>query len=80
MRRLRAFGRFWYGFVVGDDWRVAVAVVVALAVTALVAGVGLPAWWVLPAAVVVVLPLSVWRAARTRPTTSRRSRYRASER
>jgi hypothetical protein len=80
MRRLRAFGRFWYGFVVGDDWRVAVAVVVALAVTALVAGVGLPAWWVLPAAVVVVLPLSVWRAARTRPPASRRSRYRASGR
>ena len=27
--RLRAFLRFWYDFVVGDDWRVAVAVIVA---------------------------------------------------
>ena len=29
--RLRAFGAFWYDFVVGDDWRVAVGVVIALA-------------------------------------------------
>jgi len=65
MRRLRAFGRFWYEFIVGDDWRVAVGVVMALGVTSLVAGVGLPAWWVLPAAVLVVLPLSVWQAAHT---------------
>jgi hypothetical protein len=63
MLRLRAFARFWYEFIVGDDWRVAVGVVMALGVTSLVAAVGLPAWWVLPAAVLVVLPLSVWRAA-----------------
>ena len=24
MRRLKAFGLFWYDFVVGDDWRIAV--------------------------------------------------------
>ena len=65
MRRLRAIGRFWYAFVVGDDWRVAVAVVAALAVTGVLAAAGLPAWWVLPAAVIVVLSLSVLRAART---------------
>jgi hypothetical protein len=65
MLRLRAFARFWYEFIVGDDWRVAVAVVAALAVTALVAAAGLAAWWVLPVAVFAVLPLSAWRAART---------------
>ena len=32
-QRLRAFGAFWYDFVIGDDWRVAVVVVVALAAT-----------------------------------------------
>ena len=31
--RLRAFGAFLYDFVIGDDWRVAVGVVVALAIT-----------------------------------------------
>jgi len=29
--RLKAFFAFWYDFVVGDDWRVAVGVVIALA-------------------------------------------------
>lgn len=32
MRFLRSFARFWYDFVIGDDWKVAVAVVLALAV------------------------------------------------
>ena len=32
-RGITAFGAFWYDFIVGDDWRVAVGVVVALAVT-----------------------------------------------
>jgi hypothetical protein len=33
MSRLRAFGRFWWDFVVGDDWRVAAVVVAATAAT-----------------------------------------------
>ncbi len=61
---LRRFGLFWYDFVVGDDWRVAVAVVGALLVTAIVAAAGIPAWWVLPVAAVAVLALSLRRAAR----------------
>jgi hypothetical protein len=28
----RAFGRFWYDFVIGDDWKIAVSVVSALVV------------------------------------------------
>ncbi|MDT5363639.1 MAG: hypothetical protein QOC69_5401, partial [Mycobacterium sp.] len=31
--RIRAFGAFWYDFIIGDDWRVAVGVGVALAIT-----------------------------------------------
>jgi hypothetical protein len=31
IRFLKAFGRFWWDFVVGDDWRIAVGVVVVLA-------------------------------------------------
>jgi hypothetical protein len=67
VNRIKAFGRFWYDFIVGDDWRVAVAVVLALAVTSGVARTAVPAWWVLPAAVAIVLTLSLWRVARTRP-------------
>lgn len=61
---LRRFGLFWYDFVVGDDWRVAVAVVAALAVTAILAAATIPAWWVLPVAAVAVLAVSLGRAAR----------------
>lgn len=35
MRFLRGFGRFWYDFVIGDDWRIALGVVVVLGVGAL---------------------------------------------
>ena len=69
MNRIKAFGQFWYDFIVGDDWRVAVAVVAALAITAWVATTTVPAWWVLPATVAILLPLSLWRVARTRPPT-----------
>jgi hypothetical protein len=60
--RLRAFGAFWYDFIVGDDWRVAVVVALALAATFGVSKTSVPAWWILPLAVAFVLPLSLWRA------------------
>ena len=70
MNRIKAFAGFWYDFVVGDDWRVAVAVVAALAITSVIATTAVPAWWVLPATVAILLPLSLWRVARTRPRTT----------
>jgi hypothetical protein len=32
MKYLKAFGQFWYDFIVGDDWKIAVGVVLALGV------------------------------------------------
>ncbi len=65
IRRLRSFGAFWYDFVVGDDWRVAVGVVFAIALTYVLAQTtSIAVWWVLPLAVVVLLPYSVVRAVR----------------
>jgi hypothetical protein len=58
------FVRFWYDFVVGDDWVVAAGVVVALAVTALLAHGGIAAWWLMPLAVAAVLAHSLWRVTR----------------
>jgi hypothetical protein len=63
VRYLRAFGRFWWNFIVGDDWRVAAGVVVALGLTSLLAHEGVNAWWLLPAAIVLVLADSLRRAA-----------------
>ena len=65
MSRLVAFARFWYDFVVGDDWRVAVGVVATLAVTAALASTSIPTWLLLPLAVTAILAESVWRAARS---------------
>ena len=64
--RLKAFGAFWYDFIIGDDWRVAVFVAAALAVTFAVSKSSIPAWWILPAVVALVLPWSLWRARRKR--------------
>ena len=68
MSRLAAFGRFWWDFVVGDDWVVAFGLVVALALTGLVAHDDVDAWWLLPLAVVGLLVFSLRRA-----TTDRRA-------
>jgi hypothetical protein len=51
-------------FVVGDDWRTAAGVIVALALTAAIAAAGVAAWWVTPVAVLVLLVTSIRRALR----------------
>jgi hypothetical protein len=53
-----------WDFVVGDDPLTALGVVVALGATALIAGAGAAAWWVMPLAAVALLGLSLRRAAR----------------
>ena len=71
MKYLRSFGRFWWDFIVGDDWRVAAGLAVAFALTWLLEHEGLSGWWVLPPAVALLLAESVWREARgsdNRPT------------
>jgi hypothetical protein len=65
-RRIRAFAAFAYDFVVGDDWRIAVAVVAGLALTYAVSRTSVPAWWLLPVLLVVALPASLWLAVRRR--------------
>jgi hypothetical protein len=62
--RIRAFAAFWYDFVVGDDWLIAVGVVISLAVTYLLSRTAVPAWWLLPLVLAVLLPVSLWRATR----------------
>jgi len=65
MKRLAAFGRFWWDFVIGDDWLVAALVVVAIGATAVLAVAGVTAWWLLPLAVPGILWLSLRRAIRS---------------
>ncbi len=58
------FLRFWYDFIVGDDWTVAAGVLVALAVTSLLIHRSVSAWWLMPVAVGLLLFASLRRAAR----------------
>jgi hypothetical protein len=64
MKWLGRFGRFWYDFVVGDDWTIAIAVVLAVGLTAALAHHGWNPWPLLPACVVAALGTSSWRALR----------------
>lgn len=61
MKFLTALSRFWYDFIIGDDWKIAVAVVLALCITGGVmaavhsSGGSLSAWTVLGGCLVLAL-------------------------
>ncbi len=63
-RSLRGFAAFWWDFIVGDDWRIAAGVIVALGLTAALAMTTVPTWWLMPIAVALLLASSLWRAVR----------------
>jgi hypothetical protein len=60
------FARFWYRFIVGDDWTIAVAVIVGLALTALLTDHRVTSWWLVPVIVIVSVASSLVRKSRTR--------------
>ena len=61
---MKTFAKFWYDFVVGDDWVLAAGVVVVLAIVAVLADAGFVAWVTAAVGMCGLLVLSVWRAAR----------------
>ena len=70
MRFLKRFLAFWYDFIVGDAWEVAVGVVaflLALYVGLHYASSGLDGYAavLLPVAVMALLSYSLWRARKT---------------
>jgi hypothetical protein len=62
--RIRSFAAFWYDFVIGDDWLVAAGVVISLALTYALSRAAVAAWWPVPLFLVLLLPVSLWRATR----------------
>lgn len=69
MKWITGFFAFWYDFIVGDDWTVAVGVVAALVIIGLLVAVaGLTLWWLMPLAVVLLLWASLQRVARSSGT------------
>jgi hypothetical protein len=64
IERVAGFLRFWYDFIVGDDWMVAAGIVTALGLIFWLRDTTVPIWWVLPAAITILLPVSIWRVTR----------------
>jgi hypothetical protein len=63
MKTIVAFFRFWYDFIVGDDWHVAVAVAAGLGLTVVLCHLArVNAWWLLPVVAVAALGWSLHRA------------------
>lgn len=58
---IAGFGRFWYSFIIGDDWTVAAAVLVGSLGTWALVSASISAWWLLPLVVVASTTWSVWR-------------------
>jgi large-conductance mechanosensitive channel len=57
------FGKFWYDFIIGDDWTVAVAVFIGLIVTGILNSNHIVGWWLMPIIVVVMTGISVRRTS-----------------
>ena len=68
MKALLRFGRFWYDFIVGEEWTIAVVAVLAVGATGFATRLGWNAWPLLPLAVVGTLALSAWRVVRRIPS------------
>ncbi|HZE04125.1 MAG TPA: hypothetical protein VE127_02810 [Solirubrobacteraceae bacterium] len=56
------FGRFWYGFIIGDDWLAAAGVLVMLGGAYGLLRLGIPAWWFGPVAILATASYTIRRA------------------
>jgi hypothetical protein len=61
VKYVRSFARFWWNFVVGDDWRLAAGLAVAITLTWLLTHEDVNAWLLLPIAVALLLADSLRR-------------------
>jgi len=63
MKQFKAFGAFWYDFIIGDDWQIAALIVIGLALTAVLTHAAkVNAWWLLPLVGFAALAWSLHRA------------------
>jgi len=67
MKQLKAFGEFWYDFIIGDDWHVAALIVIGLVLTeVLVHAAKVNAWWLMPVVALAALAWSLHRVTAIR--------------
>jgi hypothetical protein len=68
MTYLIRFLTFWYDFLVGDDWSIAVGVILSLAISGGLVQARITAWPSLPLLIVCVLAMSLRRALKAPPS------------
>jgi len=69
MNIIKRFGSFWYHFIVGDDWRIALGVIMGLGITAYLTHTHrLNTWWMIPVLVITLLSLSLRAGTRKSDT------------
>ena len=61
MRYILSFAKFWYDFIIGDDWTIAASIAAAVGATFWLVRSNIEAWWLLPLAAIVTLGVSLWR-------------------
>jgi hypothetical protein len=74
VKYVRQFARFWYDFIVGDDWRLAAGAVTIVALVYFATHHGLDGWWFLPLGVAALLGVSVGVAPPSRRAARKRAR------
>jgi uncharacterized membrane protein/peptidoglycan hydrolase-like protein with peptidoglycan-binding domain len=58
------FGRFWYDFIIGDDWVAAAGVLVMIGGAYVLLKAGVPAYWFGPTAILTTAAVTIQRALR----------------
>jgi hypothetical protein len=59
VKHIRTFGTFWYDFIIGDDWRVALGVIPVITLVYILTHHRANWWWMLPLAVAALLAVSL---------------------
>ena len=65
---LIAVARFIYDFIFGDDWRVAVVIVLGLVATGLLVANQISAWWLVPVLAIGMTWISLQRSHPSQPS------------
>ena len=66
-----ATARFVYDFIFGDDWSVALAILLGLIATGWLISNAIPAWWLVPLLAIAMTGISLRRARPSRVSRAR---------
>jgi uncharacterized membrane protein len=66
IKLIKDFSYFWYDFLIGDDLIGFAIVIAALEGTNLLTNGNINAWWLLPVAVTILIPINLYRVTRSK--------------